>query len=140
MLFPFQSLLHCEILSRQSARFLLAASGPRLLSFDIATGELKSSWSSRRELGNVDVDERPLKRLRRSDSQQSSRSSSAEIVVQEFKGSKSRRKEQPLNEPNILKLAKTADNGHIVAVTGEDKCIRVFRFSHDGILSHLSAR
>ncbi|KAL9628604.1 MAG: hypothetical protein Q9164_007207 [Protoblastenia rupestris] len=50
------------------------------------------------------------------------------------------RKEQPSNEPIILKLAKTSDSRQIIAVTGEDKSIHVFRFSEDGNLSHFSAR
>ena len=137
---PCQCLLYCEILPQKTARFLLAASGPKLFSFDIATGELKSGWSFRPENSVVDIDERPSKRLKRAESQQSSGSSSAEIVVQELNGSKSKLKKYPMNKPNILKLVKTADNRHIIAVTGEDKCIRVYKFSDDGVLSHFSAR
>lgn len=140
MLSPFQCLLHCEFLSQRSTRFLLAASGPRLLSFDIATGELKSTWSTRRETLNQEEDERPMKRLRSLESQQSSRSSSAEIVIQESSRPKVKRKEQILDKPNIVKLAKTADSKYVVAVTGEDKSIRVFKISEEGILSHFSAR
>ena len=140
MLQPFQCLLYCEFLSRQGARFLLAASGSKILSFDGVTGQLKSTWSALKEEGVEATQERPAKRLKRSESQQSSRSSSAEIVIQDISGSRSRGKGQPVAEPYILRLIKTADSRHVIAVTAEDKCVRVFRYADDGILSHFSSR
>ena len=140
MLQPFQCILHCEFLSRRGARFLLAASGSKILSFDAATGQLKSTWSALKEDEVGATRERPAKRLKKSESQQSSRSSSAEIVIQDIRESRSRRKDQPVAEPNIPRLIKTADSRHIVAVTAEDKCVRVFRYADDGILSHFSSR
>lgn len=40
----------------------------------------------------------------------------------------------------MIKLTLTPDQSHLVAVTGEDKCIRVFMVAEDGALAQLSQR
>jgi len=44
------------------------------------------------------------------------------------------------DSPNVILLASTADGQHVVAVTGEDKTIRVFKLSIAGVLEQLSQR
>lgn len=42
--------------------------------------------------------------------------------------------------PNVIKLALSIDESHLIAVTGEDKCIRVFHIDDSGALGELSQR
>jgi hypothetical protein len=42
--------------------------------------------------------------------------------------------------PNIIKLVVTESQTHVIVVTGEDKCIRVFEISESGDLQQLSQR
>lgn len=42
--------------------------------------------------------------------------------------------------PTVIKLVLTHDESHAVAVTGDDKCIRVFGIAQDGSLNELSQR
>ncbi|KAK5001030.1 tRNA (guanine-N(7)-)-methyltransferase non-catalytic subunit trm82 [Elasticomyces elasticus] len=44
------------------------------------------------------------------------------------------------SQPNVIKLALSPHQEHLVAVTGEDKCIRVFKIYPDGKLIELSKR
>ena len=62
-----------------------------------------------------------------------SESSSAEIVVEKVESA-------PPPHPPVVKLAATRNGGYVVAVTGEDKCIRVLQMSANGSLTQLSER
>lgn len=54
---------------------------------------------------------------------------------------KKRKLEHPLEkQPNVIKLVVTSDNEHLVAVTAEDKCVRVFQITPSGELEELSQR
>jgi tRNA (guanine-N(7)-)-methyltransferase subunit TRM82 len=51
-----------------------------------------------------------------------------------------RRKVDTAEQPNIIKLMVTPSQKHAVLVTGEDKCVRVFSISSEGVLEQLSQR
>ena len=42
--------------------------------------------------------------------------------------------------PNIIDVSVTPDQTHVVVVTGEDKCIRVFSISSEGLLLQINQR
>ena len=73
----------------------------------------------------------PSKRQKRAP--ELSESSSAEIVVEKIESA-------PPPHPPIVKLAATRNGEYVVAVTGEDKCIRVLQLSAHGGLTQLSER
>ena len=87
-----------------------------------------------------DDSKRPPKRQRLSPAREESGSSSAEIVVAgESDNGETTSSQEPLNPP-IIKLASTSAGQHVIAVTGEDKCIRVFDLAVNGTLAQLSER
>ena len=64
----------------------------------------------------------------------SSESSSAEIVVEGSDGAKY------FHSNPVIKLAATSNGRHVVAVTSEDKCMRVFELKGDGVMYQTSER
>ena len=154
MLHPFQCLLYCSLSSE--VRVLVAAAGPYIHTFDVSKGKYLSTWPS---LGNskflveeaaitesqsddvtvskVDSAESPhaAKRRKFSPAGGSSESSSAEIVLENHAVEVPR----TLNPP-IVKLAATQNGQYVIAVTGEDKCIRVFELARNGVLNEFSER
>ena len=143
---PFQCLLASPLTPGASQKhLLLGAAGSKIYSFSADTGVLLSSWShktgSNIENENpTDIVEPPAKRRKHAPSGHASDSSSAEIVVEN--GSKKRRRpKQPIMfGHNVTKLIHASSGGHVVAVTGEDKCIRVFVLHKTGMLEQLSER
>ena len=160
MLHPYQCLLHFSRDDDGSSSILVAASGSYLHTFNVQSGVLLSTWSSNndeRPLGahennNKDeshleqynstdetLEERPQKRPRISPVRDDS-GSSTEIVVnrsEEFAPDFHRKQE---SNPAISKLAGTSNGQYVIAMTGEDKCVRVFELSENGILTPLSER
>ena len=87
-----------------------------------------------------DESQRSPKRQKLSPAKDESGSFSAEIVVAgDSDNEVSTSSQQPSNPP-IVKLAGTSAGQHVVAVTGEDKCIRVFALAAKGTLTQLSER
>ena len=155
----FQCLLYCHQKEPTSSGFLVAALGSTLFVF--GTGEWNSgkvlsqcalgvqsqsqddgvktdaptAQSATDEVEPKDTNgEPPAKRLKTEVSSIASESSSTEIVV-----------ENDLEIQNsfanaIIKLAATSDGRHVIAVTGEDKRIRVLELSASGILRQWSDR
>lgn len=138
MAHPFQKICY---LGKNDRGLLLAAGGSHLYSFCPASGEMLSTWPSSSDDGLSDVGngvsvrtdhtgEPPSKKRRLSangDAAQSSDSSvSVEIVAERAKGQRRRRKIVDSKLPNVSHLIATKDAKHVVAVTVEDKCIRVF--------------
>jgi tRNA (guanine-N(7)-)-methyltransferase subunit TRM82 len=157
---PFQKL--CYISQSGGNGLLLAAAGPQILSFDLTNGGILSRWPNDAARPNVrpgsekstngDVlarsvdDDPPTKRRKTSPSQeeeQDSRESSVSVkfVSERAKGQRRKKKEvvqSPL--PNVSHILSTADRRHVVVVTAEDKCIRVFELLAPGFLKLLSER
>ena len=151
MLHPFQCVLACFCPTKLVKDVIIAASGSSICSFDTFNGSLLSVWSSEGESSNksqIDAGtspperglQRPEKRRKLSSSGNASDSSSAEIVVENGRNKRRRPRRQDLISPSIIKLVCTSNCEFIIAVTGEDKCIRVFSLLESGILEQLSER
>ena len=155
----FQSLLCCENTSTIRSSVLLAASGPHIYSFDAQDGTYLASWPSQalerkatalaevpragdqkstKGCGSTEV-ERPPKRRRTSLSRAVSSSTSAEIVVESEVETGSNEATQ-VSDADVSKLICTSNGRHVIAVTGEDKAVRVFQLWEDGSLTQISER
>lgn len=161
MLHPYQCLFHCYQPSQNENGILLAASGSFIHTFSAQCGRYLSTWPSLKIAAQTqsveqndgyelkvphltsspqDDSKRPIKRPRLSPAREESGSSSAEIVVAEDSGDGDSQSSQQFSNPPIIKLAGTSAGQHVIAVTGEDKCIRVFELAANGILTQLSER
>ncbi|KAE9967487.1 hypothetical protein BLS_006342 [Venturia inaequalis] len=118
---PYQRLTVC--VPGTGAQFLLAASGHKLFSVNLADGSVVTQWP--KEGPNEALEEK-------------------EVVAEETEGppSKKRRLSNEKHEdlPNIIHMVVTASQNHLVVVTAEDKCLRVFEISPEGKLEQLSQR
>ena len=87
-----------------------------------------------------DDSERPSKRQKVSLARDESSNSATEIVVARDSDNDESSVPQRVLKPLVIKLSGTSNGRHVVAVTGEDKCIRVFDLAADGTLMQLSQR
>ena len=143
--FPFQKLCFVSQASPSSGGIILGATGPHICSFNAATGQLLSRWPHNDEEKSGDEgdhdaaneEERSAKRRKLSSEDSDT---SIEIVAQRVKGT--RRKPKLLNEriPNVSNLVATSDGSLVIAITTDDKCMRVFRCSANGRLHVQSER
>lgn len=157
---PYQRLSYCSQPRHAEAGILVAASGSYLHTFNVQDGEFLSTWSSNKdmepcrnteknargmndpsslELPSRDSRERPQKRRKFSPARDDS-GSSAEIVVDGGDEIASNSQVKRFSNPPFIHLAGTSNGQYVVAVTGEDKCIRVFTLSGNGTLTQLSER
>ncbi len=156
---PFQCLLHCaqtDESTQVKSSILVAASGPYIHTFDVSHGSFLSTWPSRHSSGspsqsNGGSTSKPQNAALNTLSEQGSRprskrqkisstndhydSSSAEIIVENANDSIPQ-----MSDPVVIKLAGTRNGRNVVAVTGDDKCIRTFDLSDSGILEQRSER
>ena len=158
---PYQCLLHCHQASQIEASILVAAAGSYIHTFSAQSGRYLSTWpsleitaqtrSAGQNKGNEfkvphtksfprDDSKRPPKRQKLSPAREESGSSSAEIVVAGDSDNGETTSSQQLLNPPIIKLARTSAGQHVIAVTGEDKCIRVFDLAVNGTLTQLGER
>lgn len=157
---PFQKLCY----SRQSEDigFLLAATGPYVLCVDLHNGGVASKWPndvvrpsdgiSHEGPKNGDVpsdsieDEHAPKRRRLSPSQGDNEedspesSVSIEFVSERAKGQRREKKIVTSTLPRVSHIVATLNGRHVIAITTEDKCIRVLSLSPSGCLKLLSER
>jgi tRNA (guanine-N(7)-)-methyltransferase subunit TRM82 len=154
MAHPFQRLSYSPPNSSRSQGVIFAASGPKILSFSALDGSFLSEWSafpqstSLKRASNEDqehiVDNQSAhsrsskKRLKLFSG--SSHDTSLEVIIDN--GGKKPKPKTPkaVLLPSVIRLCGTSDGEHIIALTGEDKCVRVFNVSHDGSLTQLSER
>lgn len=154
MLHFFQCLLFSTLATDGSPSFLLAASRSHIFVFSAEDGKLLSTWQSNQcqavdlqstqsradEVGKEESARRPTKRRKKGSPDDESESSSAEIVTEDGR-QKTRKSSKPIiMEPNVITLAATSDGQAIVAVTDEDKSIRVLSLGSNGALQQLSQR
>lgn len=158
---PYQCLYYCQQPSQSESDVLVAASGSCIYTFSAQNGRYLSTWPSHNEIEQTQPvshksenkpetphlkspaqngSERPTKRQKTSLARQESSSSSAEIVVAADIYDYELSNPQQPSKPPIIKLAGTSNGRQLVAVTGEDKCIRVFDLAADGTLTQLSER
>ncbi|KAL3481228.1 hypothetical protein BJX99DRAFT_219380 [Aspergillus californicus] len=112
---PFQCVQFVKRKAGDSNSVLVAAAGAKLFSYAAENGQRLSVWPQ---------DGPPEKKRKVDPSEQSSVA--------------------PAKKPNawtsIPILTPTPDGEYLVALTGEDKCIRVFQIEEDGSFEQLSAR
>ena len=157
---PYQCLLYCSRPGQAEAGILVASSGPYIHTFNVHNGTYLSTWPLGQEIGKSSKDDAtaelgseltaktethqedsqgPRKRRKLSPPRDDS-GSSTEIVVNGGDADAQNPRLKPAISPPVIKLAGTSNGHHVVAVTGEDKCIRVFELSEDGFLIQLSER
>lgn len=158
---PFQKL--CYIHDSSGRDIVLAATGPYILSLDFRNGGLLSKWPDNvdredddqgRErsrnghfVGNsVDTDpptkRRKISPFQKEEEQGSGESSvSVEFVSERTKGQRRKKKSAMKSAlPNISHIISTANGRHVIAVTTDDKCIRVFEIDSAGRLKPIIQR
>lgn len=160
MLHLYQRMLYCPRLGQPDAAVILAASGSHIHAFSAHHCNHLSSWplndfseqNARSAISRINVgaeeavldreivaSERPQKRRKLSSAREDS-SSSAEILVGGGTQDVDNSEPKQLLTPNIINLACTSTGQHFVAVSGDDKCIRVFELTVGGIMNQLSER
>lgn len=145
---PFQKVCY---VSNGHGQFLLGASGPNIYTTDLKNSVISSRWPASDDLdpfeahGGSSEDERPTKRQRTDvEGQDVSRESSISVDMvtekpERVKGQRRKpKKETP--PPNVSHVLATKDGEYVIAVTAEDKCVRVFSVLRDGRLKVLTQR
>lgn len=134
---PFQCMQFLKKRKAGNDDMLIASAGPRIYSYVASTGRRLAVWPNDSNHsgndGKVQADvasdsngqEPPEKKRKISADLENGSGHAAEIAVA---------------WSNIPLLATSPSGDYLVALTAEDKCIRVFRIEDDGSLRHLSAR
>ncbi|KAJ9655088.1 tRNA (guanine-N(7)-)-methyltransferase non-catalytic subunit trm82 [Neophaeococcomyces mojaviensis] len=145
--------LHC--IDNEDKRILLTATGTCIQSLSLNDGKCMSVWPRSDDTDSDDDDDeldgRPVKRLKLEDGQdnflrrQESEGSEASIEIktegrQRQKGERRKPKIPDLTLPHVSHLVTTSDGKHAIAITAEDKAVRVFSVSRKGRLRQLSSR
>lgn len=138
---PFQSL---RIVNRQSqglSSVLVASAGPYLYTYAAESGQRLAAWPQNVEIrqgaasGPTSTSEDqapPEKKIKLSSPENESGNQPAATADNSTNSSPA--------WTNIPIVLATSDGKHVVALTAEDKCIRVFNLSEDGKLKELSSR
>ncbi len=154
---PFQRLLVCSNQIPSPNRCLLAAAGPSIYSFSLEDGRLLSTWSQEHpnkvpdnlnKSGGEGAAERDVPSSPKQEHEEaigqkrklSQHFHSTEDNATEERPSKSTKTSPTLSAPDVIRLISTNSGRHVVAVTGHDKCIRVFELQSYGVLKLLSER
>lgn len=141
-------------INSEGQHIVLAAAGTCIQSFSFPKGDRLSSWPRDDYDGSSDEDivqEPPGKRQKLNDSQhvsikrQESEASEASIEIvaegqKRQKGERRRPKIPDLTQPNVSHLITTSDGKFAIAITAEDKAVRVFSISGRGRLRQRSSR
>ncbi|KAK5019651.1 hypothetical protein BJ546DRAFT_1068926 [Cryomyces antarcticus] len=117
---PYQRICVCHPVGGDGSGVLLAASGPKILSVNLQNGSIVSSWPEEK-----------------SSSAHETRETS---TLEGPPGKKRKIAQSTETKPNVIQLITSHDQEHVIAVTGEDKCIRVFAIDPTGQLTQLSER
>lgn len=149
--YPFQRL--CCILPIDNQRpFLLAASGPLIISLDLKDGSVLSRWPKQDGTTHDDSSAEATRSGERSNkrrkldtedpaglSRQTSEES-IEIISERKKGERRKPKVENIKQPNISHLLATSDGTTAIALMAEDKSVNVFQVQSTGNLSLQSKR
>ncbi|KAI1952082.1 tRNA (guanine-N(7)-)-methyltransferase non-catalytic subunit trm82 [Ophidiomyces ophidiicola] len=134
--YPIQRIRHFKC---QQRAFFAATAGPTIVIIDSGTGIQLSAWPdstlSAKESGDaIDTCKEPPEKRRKLSTQ----SNDEADKPTENKPAGLGATKIPWSTIPILVISSTGD--HIVAVTGEDKCLRVFTVTRDGALAQISER
>lgn len=135
---PFQCVQYVKQQSSGSAEFLVASAGKGLYSYAAINGQCLDKWPE-----NVDPTSELVSNEQEPAEKRIKLTPSPEGQNEESKEKKSSKKASNKQLPewtNIPILLTSLDGKHIVALTAEDKCIRVFSLSEDGKLKEVSSR
>lgn len=135
---PFQYVLYVKQQSSGSAEFLVASAGKRLYSYAAINGQCLDKWPE-----NVNPTSELVSNEQEPAEKRIKLTPSPEGQIEESKEKKSSKKASNNQLPewtNIPILLPSLDGKHIVALTAEDKCIRVFSLSEEGKLKEISSR
>ncbi|KAL3454815.1 hypothetical protein BJX65DRAFT_261462 [Aspergillus insuetus] len=131
---PFQSLQIVQRISGGPRDVLVASSGAKLYTYSADSGQRLSVWpkdgadtSTANDTGSNPENEGPPEKKRKVD-------------PEEKKATAAPEKKKPAAWSHIPILTSTPDGKYVVALTAEDKCIRVFQIEVDGTLLELSSR
>ena len=133
---PYKCVLYCSR-SPQKLDILLCASGHYIYSFDNSSGELLSKWPS-----PTSYDGATNPTLREHEKASGVLRLTPEVVV-DPNSPRSYELDRSLSldrSTAVIELSATSDNQYVIAVTDEDKCIRVLKLQDDGSLVQYSAR
>lgn len=135
---PFQCLQFIERQSAGSQDLLIASAGPNVYSYVAGNGQRRAIWpqdvkSDNKENPKVEPDST-------SESQPpEKRRKVLPVGNEESEDSKSTTQVQ-ITWSTVPILVPSSDGKYVVALTGEDKTIRVMEVEEDGTLQQLSAR
>lgn len=128
---------------------MVAAAGPYIHIFAAATGSNLFSWPSKPDAASApppngdiehDASEPPPEKRRRLSSPGPEPAECSGTLESSQSTARGNTGPTEVQWQSIPILVVTASGSHIVAVTAEDKCIRVFEVAHDGKMSELSSR
>lgn len=130
----FQHPFHCvQFLERQSTGLqdlVLASFGPKIHSYAAESGQRLATWPE-----NVDGREPPEKKRKVSNAEEQSDKEGSKNT-----GEESNKSTVSIVWSSVPLLVVSSNGKYLVALTSEDKCIRVFAVHEDGSLEQLSAR
>lgn len=138
---PFQCLRYVKRQSDGQQDLLVASAGRHLYSYVAASGQRLDAWPE-----NVDTSSEPASGdVSTSDGQAppGKRRKLSPPPEQQTEKTAEQKKGADSKTPawsNIPILVVSHDSKYVVAVTAEDKCIRVFSLGEDGKLQELSSR
>ncbi|KAL2823189.1 hypothetical protein BDW59DRAFT_149062 [Aspergillus cavernicola] len=131
---PFQCIQFVKKKNGDSRNVLVASAGPKIFSYAAESGQRLSIWPQKgadlpdaNDAGSNPENEGPPEKKRKVDP-------ASEQTASAASGKKS------ATWTNIPILTSTPDGEYLVALTGEDKCIRVFQIEEDGSFQQISAR
>lgn len=134
---PFQSLKLVKRQSQGLPNVLVASAGSYIYSYAAESGQRLAVWPQHVETSrgatsaptSTSEDQAPPeKRIRLSSPENDSEQKPAATT------------DGPTTWTNIPMVLATSDGKHVVALTAEDKCIRVFSLTEDGHFKELSSR
>lgn len=129
---PFLRIQHVDRQSTGSQNLLIASSGPRLYSYGAESGEQLAIWP--RNVDAAEENQEPPEKKRRVSNSEAPANEDSKSVGEAWKSLVS------ITWSSIPLLVASSSGKHVVALTSEDKCIRVFSVGDDGDLEQLSAR
>lgn len=130
---PFHCVRYVDRQSTGSQSLLVASSGPQLYSYAAETGQRLAIWP--RDVDGAEVNQEPPEKKRRVSNPEAPANEESKPA-----GKDSEKPPASIAWSSIPLLVASSSGKHVVALTSEDKCIRVFSVGDDGALEQLSAR
>ncbi|KAJ5086052.1 hypothetical protein N7532_010823 [Penicillium argentinense] len=135
---PLQCVQYVKQQSPSSGEFLIASAGRHLYSYAATTGQFLDVWPKNVESNTESApeDQAPPEKRRKL-------SSGADGLEENLKDTTAPKKSSGKQLPewsNIPILTTSFDGKYVIALTAEDKCIRVFNLGENGKLEELSSR